>query len=189
MEIAPPFFDCPGEAEDMTPPATDPDREKAPDEVYCRDCGSIIRERAEICPECGVRQQPASQASDVLDGGNPVLAALLSAILPGLGQIYNRELERGLAFIAGSIVSGFLAIFVIGLLIYPLVWVFAIYDAYTRAEQAFEERTGAPVDEPPRDDATRPHDAGDRETPADEWGSGSRTDSDDQTGSNDSYRR
>lgn len=27
------------------------------DEKYCRECGEIIKERAEICPECGVRQQ------------------------------------------------------------------------------------------------------------------------------------
>ncbi len=27
-----------------------------PNEVYCIECGEIIRERAEICPECGVRQ-------------------------------------------------------------------------------------------------------------------------------------
>jgi len=27
-----------------------------PDEMYCMDCGEIIKERAEICPECGVAQ-------------------------------------------------------------------------------------------------------------------------------------
>jgi hypothetical protein len=27
-----------------------------PDEMYCMDCGAIIKERAEICPECGVAQ-------------------------------------------------------------------------------------------------------------------------------------
>lgn len=39
-----------------------------PNEVYCIECGEIIRERAEICPECGVRQpvqsaQPQPQQS------------------------------------------------------------------------------------------------------------------------------
>lgn len=31
-----------------------------PDEVYCIECGEIIREKAEICPECGVRQPNAA---------------------------------------------------------------------------------------------------------------------------------
>jgi len=28
--------------------------EKGPDEVFCNSCGAIIKQRAEICPECGV---------------------------------------------------------------------------------------------------------------------------------------
>ena len=35
--------------------------EPGPQEVYCTSCGSIIKERAEICPECGVRQMGAQQ--------------------------------------------------------------------------------------------------------------------------------
>lgn len=34
-------------------------RDPGPDEVYCMSCGAIIKERAEICPECGVRQEVA----------------------------------------------------------------------------------------------------------------------------------
>lgn len=30
-------------------------REKGADEVFCRSCGSAIKESAEICPECGVK--------------------------------------------------------------------------------------------------------------------------------------
>lgn len=29
--------------------------------VFCRDCGAEIDERAEICPECGVRQQDRAE--------------------------------------------------------------------------------------------------------------------------------
>lgn len=28
----------------------------APDEVYCTSCGTAIKENAEVCPDCGVRQ-------------------------------------------------------------------------------------------------------------------------------------
>lgn len=158
----------------MAPPATDPNRDKGPDEVFCRDCGQIISERAEICPECGVRQHaPRSQGSDVLDGGNPFLAALLSALLPGLGQIYNRELERGLALVVASIVSGFLVLFAVGLLLYPVVWVFAIYDAYTRAERVPRGWDERPRRGPHQRDARDRGRSGD-DTATDEWGSGSQ---------------
>lgn len=109
-----------------------------PDEVYCRDCGAIISARAEICPSCGIRQRrPASSAlEDVLAGGNPVVAALLSAFLPGLGQIYNRQLERGLLFIGGSMLAAFsVVVFGLGFVLFPAVWLYAIYDAYRGAEQ------------------------------------------------------
>lgn len=36
--------------------AAEADRSPGADEVYCTSCGSIIKEQAEICPECGVRQ-------------------------------------------------------------------------------------------------------------------------------------
>lgn len=32
---------------------------KEPDEMYCRSCGEIIKKEAEICPECGVRNESA----------------------------------------------------------------------------------------------------------------------------------
>jgi hypothetical protein len=37
--------------------------EKALDEIFCRSCGEIIKEEAEICPECGVRNKQASSSS------------------------------------------------------------------------------------------------------------------------------
>lgn len=36
--------------------------QRGPDEVFCTECGAVIKERAEICPECGVRQQPEDDA-------------------------------------------------------------------------------------------------------------------------------
>lgn len=39
------------ETEETTTP------ELGPDEVYCTSCGEVIKEEAEVCPECGVRQK------------------------------------------------------------------------------------------------------------------------------------
>lgn len=129
--------------------------DRGPGEVFCRDCGAVIDAEAEICPECGVRQRDPPQSSldrtleDVAEGGNPFVAGALSALVPGLGQLYNRELKRGIAFLVAGVVAGFSVIFAVGIVLYPLVWVYAIYDAYKRADLRAEElRSEAAGSEP-----------------------------------------
>jgi TM2 domain-containing membrane protein YozV len=126
----------------MSSPSNEsPARERGSDEKFCRDCGEVVSAAAEICPHCGVRQRAPPQSSvesaidDLVEGGNPFVAALLSALFPGLGQLYNRDLERGLAFIVGSMLALLSALVLVGFLLYPAVWVYSIYDAYTRAER------------------------------------------------------
>lgn len=125
----------------MDEPSADSDRTKGPDEVFCRHCGEVISQHAEICPHCGVRQRdpPGSSLDGLIDelteGGNPFVAALASAVLPGLGQLYNRELTKGLVLFAAAIFAAFSVAFVIGFLLYPAVWIYAIYDAYKVAER------------------------------------------------------
>lgn len=44
--------------------------ELGPDEVYCTSCGATIKEEAEVCPECGVRQKeedPGQSRSELPD--------------------------------------------------------------------------------------------------------------------------
>lgn len=134
----------------MSEPSSSPETgARDPDEVYCRDCGDIIDERAEICPHCGVRQRspprstPSSALDDVLAGGNPFVAAVLSALLPGLGQIYNRELGKGLAIMVGSFLAAVSALVLVGFVLFPAIWLYAVYDAYRVAEaQATTTDTG-----------------------------------------------
>lgn len=38
-------------------------RSKAADEIFCRSCGEPIKEKAEICPECGVRNEKAGSST------------------------------------------------------------------------------------------------------------------------------
>ena len=54
-------------------------QEKAPDEMFCSSCGAVIKKEAEICPKCGVRQNP-SKKSDVSQSW---LACLLLCIFLG----------------------------------------------------------------------------------------------------------
>jgi TM2 domain-containing membrane protein YozV len=127
------------DSEDHTEPGDGGDL--GPDEAYCRDCGSVIAAKAEICPECGVRQRtpPNSGLDDAVEslteGGNPFVAAVLSAVFPGLGQLYNRELEKGLLVIAASFIAGLSALILVGFVLFPLVWLYAVWDAYRVADR------------------------------------------------------
>lgn len=116
--------------------------EGPPDTVFCRECGAEIRRAAEICPECGVRQRPppSSAATEaLLDGRNPVVAALLSALFPGLGHVYAREIEMGLFFAVSFILAVLMVVLFVGIILAPAIWLYAIYDAAKAAERRDEE--------------------------------------------------
>lgn len=121
-----------------------------PDKAYCRNCGSVIAAEAELCPECGVRQRdPPNSGLDeavasLTEGGNPFVAAALSAVFPGLGQLYNRELEKGLLVIVASFLAGLSALILVGFVLFPLVWLYAVWDAYRVADR--ENGTDEPAD-------------------------------------------
>lgn len=62
---------------------------KAADEKFCADCGAIIKQRAEICPKCGVRQMAAPGLSVIGpvtgNGKNKLVAALCALFLGSIG--------------------------------------------------------------------------------------------------------
>jgi TM2 domain-containing membrane protein YozV len=139
---------------------------------FCRHCGKKVNPKAEICPKCGVRLKRPPKARAVkravakttaapkttskrrkLSGPkNAALAAILSLILPGLGQIYNGQIGRGITFIIIIVILGaipfiltiffgFLIIFLFWL-IFPIIWIISfafwmynIYDAYKTANK------------------------------------------------------
>lgn len=73
---------------------------------------------------------------------NSVLALLLSLILPGLGQIYNREIKKGLVIFACCLSLGLVGYWLAGLnritaaLALLIVWISAVVDAYKVARTA-----------------------------------------------------
>lgn len=125
----------------------DSPRDRGPDEVFCRNCGEAIHEQAEICPHCGVRNRDPPKSGvdtlveDLTGGGNPFVAAVASAIVPGLGQLYNRQLEKGLVLLVAGFLSALSMAVVVGFVLFPVVWLYAVYDAYKVAE-----KQGAAVD-------------------------------------------
>lgn len=66
---------------------------------------------------------------------NPGLAAVLSFFYMGLGQIYNGQLSKGIAFIIAYTVSWILTLVLIGLITTPILWIYGMYDSYKSAEK------------------------------------------------------
>ncbi|MCA9906837.1 MAG: hypothetical protein KC547_23440, partial [Anaerolineae bacterium] len=70
---------------------------------------------------------------------NPTLAAILSFIIAGVGQIYNGEVVKGVIIIAVQILNVVLMGIVIGFITWPIVWIWSIYDAHKVAKRINEE--------------------------------------------------
>jgi len=90
---------------------------------------------------------------------NPIIAIVLSALLPGLGQIYNSEVKKGLFFIGLNMLINFLIreplaavmedaqsvsrptmiVFVGYFIAGAILWVYSIVDAKQNADRINEE--------------------------------------------------
>ena len=68
---------------------------------------------------------------------NPILAAILSFIIPGLGQAILGDVKKGITYFIIAIVLVFVAIFTAGMLgiILLAFGIYAAYDAYKMAHE------------------------------------------------------
>src|SRR5215203_6787555 len=65
---------------------------------------------------------------------SPLLAAALSLLVAGLGQIYNGQVLKGVIFIIIQLINGALTTVLIGWLLLPLVGLWSMIDAYMTAK-------------------------------------------------------
>lgn len=67
-----------------------------PDEQFCTSCGEIIKKEAEICTDCGVRQQPATSS-----GKDRTTAAIFALLLGGIGahKFYLGKTTQGILYL------------------------------------------------------------------------------------------
>lgn len=66
---------------------------------------------------------------------SPLFAAFMSALIPGLGQLYNGQTWMGILYIALGLVSIPLIFILVGYFLYAIVWVIAVITAYTGAQR------------------------------------------------------
>ena len=130
-------------------------------QILCGRCGAVLDHPNATCRQCGAtthggpreggagtgyQQAPPQWARQWQARGRkePWLAAFLSAIIPGLGQVYVGETWRGVAYFVGTVGLEFfgfdLDLTAIGLAVgVPLelggaaLWLHGIFDAYRRA--------------------------------------------------------
>lgn len=120
--------------------------------MFCPNCGAENKEGAKFCVQCGTKlnQEPeaapkpaetayratsststTSQPIQKASAKNPVVAAILSFVIAGVGQMYNGEMKKGLLMLGGTIILGALT----GGILAIAIWLWAIYDAYTVAKE------------------------------------------------------
>ena len=103
-------------------------------------CGKEVTDEMNVCPYCGnplkvmptYNQAPSRVTVATKNSG---LAAVLSLILPGLGQMYAGQIGRGLLFLfIGIPLTAIIAVFFFWLILplfLPLAfWIWNIFDAY-----------------------------------------------------------
>ena len=101
---------------------------------FCHNCGAEIDVDATTCPQCGLLQQGKSITGDLK---NPGLAAILSFLIVGAGQIYNGQIAKGLLFMVIQVVNFILIIctFFLWTPVYLVMFVYVICDAYNVAKK------------------------------------------------------
>ena len=132
--------------------------------MYCPNCGKEIPDGSKFCPYCGTKiissnsskeidinekeqkekvyeeEVLRARASQKIQIGlkNPGLAAVLSALWVGVGQIYNGQIGKGVLFIILYGVSVLLIFVFVGWITTPILWLIGVFDAYRNAKKINE---------------------------------------------------
>lgn len=103
------------------------------DAIKCKHCGEFLDGRL---PEKSAPIVVAQVQSAIQPLKNPGTAAVLSVVIPGLGQIYNGQIGAGLfLFIIMSILIGLTAAFVLPIVLALPLYIYQVYDAYSTANK------------------------------------------------------
>jgi TM2 domain-containing membrane protein YozV len=112
--------------------------------MFCNRCGSDVDD-SRYCPNCGSPQealvpatsQPGAASSRqivfVQSTRNPGVAAVLSFFVPGLGQVYNGQIGKGIALMVVYAVSLALIAALVGIVTTPILCIWSMFGARNTA--------------------------------------------------------
>ena len=63
------------------------------------------------------------------------IAAVFSFFIPGLGQIYNGQIGKGIMYMIVAFFCALSTVLLIGFLLVPIWWIIGIVDAYKTANK------------------------------------------------------
>lgn len=88
--------------------------------INCPECNHGVSSHADACPSCGYvinRSSKAPQTVYVENNPSGGVAAVLSFLIPGLGQIYKGQVFNGLVWFV-LVIVGYVCFVVPGLLLH-----------------------------------------------------------------------
>lgn len=100
----------------------DDDRQKGPNEMFCRSCGAVIKKQAELCPECGVATEGGTRRGSATGTAAPRGAT---------GGSSSGKTK----YLAGGIVSGLIAFVFLPIVFGPIA-MFCGYQVYQHHEES-----------------------------------------------------
>lgn len=108
--------------------------------IQCPECGKDVSDAARSCPSCGYPITPTSSSNVYQTTGrewSPGVAAVLSLVIPGAGQIYKGQLANGLTWLV-FVILGY-ALFILPGIILHLC---CVVGAYTTDSSKQHSTTG-----------------------------------------------
>ena len=111
--------------------------------TLCGNCGALLAHPTATCWRCGAA---ATAGTFVRSRKSPVVAAVLSALIPGMGQVYLGNYKKGLGYLGAIGALEFfgldLDLTALGLALgIPMelggagIWIHGIWDAYHTAKR------------------------------------------------------